>query len=104
MQFTGNEDHSISLLDASRLTKNYRQKAGAGAQLGGFFGKSAIEAIINQSECVGLRIYNAILDDGKPTFVLCGVKANGDDIVNGELAEIAVPCPPNCPGTKELIS
>jgi hypothetical protein len=104
MQFTGNEDHKISLEDASRLTKNYRLGVGSGAQLGGFFGKTAIKAIIDQDECVGLRIYYALLDNGQPTFVLCGVKSDGDDIIAGELAEIVKPCPPFCSNSKELIS
>ena len=102
MVFTGNEDHKITLAEAKNLTANYRLSAGTGAQLGGYFGKSAILDILSQSTCVGMRIYYARLDDGAPTFVLCGVKADGDDMVGGELAEIIIPCPPNCPSSHEL--
>jgi hypothetical protein len=105
MQFTGNEDHGISLVDARQLTSNYRQNTGSGAFLGGYFGKSAIAAIIGQPDCVGLRIYHGILNDGSPTFVLCGVNADGDDLASGELAEVVRPCPPYCSiNTTELIS
>jgi hypothetical protein len=105
MQFTGNEDHKISLADARQLTSNYRQKAGDQAILGGYFGKAAITAILEQQGCVGLRIYYGIFNDSRQTFVLCGVKANGDDITSGELAEVSIPCPPYCSmGSLELIS
>jgi hypothetical protein len=105
VQFTGNEDHRISLEDARILTRNYRNSAGEDPFLGGFFGKNAIAAIIEQPDCVGLRIYHGTLADGSPTFVLCGVKADGDDLTGGELAEVLRPCPPYCSINKtELIS
>jgi hypothetical protein len=105
MQFTGHEDHKISLADARQLTANFREKAEGQAMLGGYFGKAAISSIIEQQGCVGIRIYYGILEDGEPTFVLCGVNADGDDLTNGELAEVIRPCPPYCSiNTTELIS
>lgn len=102
MVFTGNEDHSISLEEAAKLTKNYRESAGAGAFLGGYLSKSAVLEILNQGSCLGLRIYNATSDTGEPTFVLVGVNSNGDDLTDGGLAEFVSACPPYCPDASAL--
>lgn len=93
MSFTGNEDHSITLAAASAMTKDFRD-ANPGAILGGFFGKAAIQAILDQPDCTGIRYYNALTANGDPTLVLVGVKANQDDLVNGLLADYAKPMPP----------
>ena len=85
MSFNPNEDHSITLAAAAELTKAHRD-ANPGAKIGGFFGKNAIEAILAQPDCVGLKYYFAI-ENGQPTLVLCGAKANQDDLYLGLLAE-----------------
>ncbi len=102
MPFTGNEDHSMSLVEAAELTKNYRESVGTGTILSGFFGKTALLGILRQTGCVGMRIYNALLSDGKLTFVLVGVDSEGEDMEDGEIAEIMYPCPPICPGGSTL--
>jgi len=96
MTFTGDEDHSINLDDASKLTANYRKNAGSGAKLGGFFGGTSIKNLLSQPDVVGLRYYYGEKDDGTPVLVLCGVKADGNDVYKGELMEAAIPCPPGC--------
>lgn len=102
MAFTGDEDHSINLEEAAKLTANYRESPGAESFLGGYFSKNAILNILNQQSCVGLRIYNAKTYAGKPTFVLVGVNSSGDDLTGGELAEFVSACPPYCPVASEL--
>jgi hypothetical protein len=92
MSFTGSEDHSITLADASKFTGNYRESM----ILGGYFGKDAISKIIDQDGCVGIRIYHALDDDRKPQFVLVGVDSDEKDMEEGELAERAILCPPQC--------
>lgn len=93
MSFTGNENHSITLADASKMTKDFRDN-NPGAVLGGFFGRDAIEAILAQTDCVGIRYYNAETSTGEHTIILVGAKANQDDLANGLLAEFARPNPP----------
>ncbi len=102
MAFTGEEDHGMSLEEAAKLTANYRQSVSAGTMLGGFFGKTAILSILNQTGCVGMRIYNGQFKDGAATYVLVGVDAAGEDLEDGEIAEICLPCPPNCPVSSTL--
>lgn len=43
-----------------------------------------------------IRYYYGEEDDGIPVLVLVGADANEDDLTEGELAELAPPCPPNC--------
>ena len=104
MPFTGNEDHSISLNDAANLTRNFRETATPGTTLSGYFSKTGINKLLNQSGCVGIRIYYAKADDGKPAFVLVGANAAMDDLYNGEIAQHSIDCPPFCPHANPLNS
>ncbi len=103
MAFTGNEDHSISLKDAAKLTANYRKNAGPNAILAGFFGKETLKKILDQDDCVGIRFYYGQDDMGTPKMVLVGTKANEDDLIDGIIAERSWPCPPNC-GNKNVLN
>lgn len=97
MSFTGNEDHDISLDDAKKWTANYRS-ANPGAIKAHFFGKQAIQDILNQTNCVGIRIYYANDDRGNKHLVIVGADASENDLYNGKLAEKSMPCPPYCGG------
>lgn len=101
-QYTGHENHSISLADAIRFTKNYRDTMPAGSLLAEYFGKDAIQSILSQSGCVGLRIYNGKNDAGSVVFVLVGVDSRGQDLTSGPLGEWGFPCPPFCDTAKVL--
>lgn len=97
MAFTGNENQSISLEEAIELTTRYRKSAGPGANLAGFFGKTILQKILSQSDCVGIRIYHGLKkEDDSLTFVLVGADSNEKDLYDGDLAEYATPCPPFC--------
>lgn len=104
MSFTGNEDHSISLADAAQLTKNYRDNNPTDATLAHYFGEKAILKILAQEECVGIRIYYAQTDDGTKQLVITGVKADGDDMYEGKLADRSYLCPPDCSSLNPLNS
>ncbi|MFT5724664.1 MAG: hypothetical protein ACI9JN_001783 [Bacteroidia bacterium] len=93
MSFNPNQNHSITLVIAAAMTKDYRD-SNPGATLGGFFGKDALQAILNQPNCVGISYYYA-LDGAAPTLVLVGAKAEEDDMINGLLADHGLPNPPN---------
>ena len=58
----------------------------------------------NQEGCVGIRIYYAKTQDDKMSLVLTGVKNNGDDMYDGELAEHGPLCPPLCSSSNPLNS
>ncbi len=92
--FTGKEQHFISLVEASLLTRKYRTSAGRGAVKGGFFSCLIYERILGQKGCLGVRSYFAALNDGTPTLVLVGVDEAGNDMIRGVLGDDAFPCPP----------
>ncbi len=95
MSFTGNENHAITLATAATWTRNYRT-ANPRATKGHFFGKTAIQNILNQSGCVGIRIYYALDDAGAQQLVISGASSNENDLCDGLLADRGVACPPNC--------
>lgn len=103
MGFTGNEDHSITLEEAAELTKNYRDTISSEDVRAGFFGKTTLLNILEQPDCVGIRIYYGLSDEDIPQMVLVGADSDERDLVDGVLAERASPCPPVC-DTSSILS
>lgn len=93
MSFNPNENHSITLAEASVMTKAYRD-ANINSKIGGFFGKDAVQEILNQIDCVGLKFYFA-LDNGNLTLVLCGATTDENDLYLGYLADDCKEDPPH---------
>lgn len=104
MSFTGNEDHSITLTEASELTARFRDNMPWDDTIAEFFGKAALLAILEQEDCVGIRLYYGFDDQMRPSVVAVGAKANQDDLVNGELAQHAKRCPIYCSTANDLNS
>lgn len=102
MAFTGSEEHHITLSQAAEYTKNFRTKPVVPSVKGGYFGRNILEEILKQDGCVGIRCYYGQNDNNAPSLVLVGVDANGDDLTEGTLADIWVPCPPVCGKTNSL--
>lgn len=102
--FKGDENHDISLAEAAEMTARFRDTISAGDKIGGFFGKTAIKNILQQEGCVGIRYYYGLDGNDKPVLVLVGVDANGDDLYQGNLAEVSFPCPTYCSTANELNS
>ena len=100
--FTGNENHHISLQEASEMTRAYR-KTQPGQTIAHFFGKQALMDILNQSNCVGVRIYYA--NDpitGQKHLVIVGAEPNMNDISSGLIAERGMSCPSYCSKSNQL--
>jgi hypothetical protein len=95
-QFTGNENHVISLDQAVKLVQNYQASPRVPTIKGGFFSRSIFDKILAQNGCVGVRFYYAQKDDGTSTIVLVGVDSMANDLTNGVLGDIVTPCPPFC--------
>lgn len=99
IMFSGYENHDIPLDLASAWTKNFREaNPDPNTVKAHFFGREAIDKILAQEECVGIRIYYAIDEAGKKHLIVAGVKEDGMDIYNGLLAERTFTCPPFCGG------
>ena len=103
MSFTGSEDHSITLAEAAIMTKAFRD-ANPGKIIANFVGKDAIQAILDQPGCVGIRFYNAVNAAGQNTLVLVGADAAENDMDTGLLANQLKPCPTYCSTANPLNS
>jgi len=104
MSYTGNEDNSIDLEEASELTQNFRDNSASGTTIGHYFGKTRINAITAQDDCVGIRIYYGQTTTGQKQLVIVGVDSNGDDLYEGLLADKSQPCPSACSAANPLNS
>lgn len=104
MAITGKEDHRISLAEAAKLTKAYRNAGAPEAIKSHFVNRGIIDEILAQKGCAGLRLYHAKHPDGSPTLVIVGADAQGTDFHEGTIAQQIVPCPPNCPPSNPLNS
>lgn len=96
MSITGKEEHDISLLTASTMTKNYRDTITTGTTIAHYFNRAIIDAILDQQDCTGIRMYYALDNDGRKQLVLTGVDSSGNDLYNGVLGDRSVCCPFNC--------
>lgn len=95
---------NIDLTSACALTANYRKSAPAGTIKAELFSKEAVQEVLDQRACVGLRIYYGLDESGVQHLVLVGTDADGEDLYNGQLREMSIPCPPNCPTDSPLYS
>lgn len=88
-------NHDIALEDAARLTATYRLQNPEDPK-GGFFGKQALQKLLSQQECVGIRFLYGAKEDKTPVMVLVGVDTFGGDMFFGQFMEMSMGCPPFC--------
>jgi hypothetical protein len=86
--------HRITLRAAQQVITRYRNFA---AEQGGAFSREAIQQLLDQKGCAGLRFYYGMHPDGSPALVLVGHNAKGEDLHPGVVLEEHLPCPPFCP-------
>lgn len=95
----------IPLEEAIELTHAFQQsEIGKNQTISAVFEKNIIEQILNQDGCEGIRIYNALNDEGKITFVLVGYDKDEKDKTDGFIADHAFICPPNCTNEKSPLN
>lgn len=69
-----------------------------------FAGKNKLNLILDQEDCIGIRIYDGYDAEGEiANRVLVGVDAMGEDMVSGIILEDLIPCPKACSNTTSLI-
>ena len=85
--------NQIPLPEAVELVNRFR--SGSAIQ-GVMFPAAAIQAILAQPGCTGVRCYFARKVTGEPNLVLVGVDAQGDDMKAGVLLDDGLLCPPHC--------
>lgn len=96
-------DHDIGMTEAREMIGRYRRanpgKIGASA-----FTKVALDRVLAQEGCTGVRMYFGLNPDGTSCLILVGVDELGNDLDEGEMAERGFPCPPFCPTNSALDS
>lgn len=97
-------DHRITRAEAAAMTRRFREAAGAKAERGGLFPREAVQQLLAQKGCEGLRYYFGRKDDNSSALILVGVDATGNDMAGGMLLEWSYPCPPVCGGPDDLNS
>jgi hypothetical protein len=94
--FTGFEDHSIELSDASALTRNYRRNTGTGATKGHYFSRAALEQLLSQEDVVGIRYYYTRDSRDRQGLVLVAVQESGSDLTDGFVFGNGIPTSSFC--------
>lgn len=92
----GNENHDITLSEAAEMTARFRATISDSEKISGVFGKDIFTKILEQSGCTGIRYYYGLDDNNKKVLILVGVTQNGNDMVDGIIAEASFPCPSIC--------
>lgn len=99
---TGNESHDISLNEAAAMTKRFRESGPSTQIIAHFFGGAAINAILQQTGAVGIRIYYGLNEENQKQLIVTGVNSAGNDLYQGLLAERSVTCPIDCSSANPL--
>ena len=87
----------ISLNEAKSMTHAFQNSSlGTNQTIAGLVDKTNLLTLLNQEGCTGVRIYNALNEEGKITYVLVGVNANNEDMTNYILDKCNL-CPTDCP-------
>lgn len=93
----------ISLIDASLMTEKFRIKF-PNESMAYLYSAEVFQSILTQENCVGLRIYNGIDENGRLQTVLVGVDEDDNDLYLGEIYDRALVCPPKCAASNPLNS
>jgi hypothetical protein len=101
-QYTGNENHVITLDQAVKYVQNFTNNPTVPNIKDAYFGRNIFDKILAQPGCVGVRYYYGKKDDGSAAVILVGVDSGGNDLTQGILGDDAKPCPPWCPVASPL--
>lgn len=90
-------NHRIKLTDAAAQTKRHREGGPHRRGDSGAFNAKAVQGLLAQPGCVGLRYYLGRDAAGAQSMILVGVDAKGNNMSRGMLLNSQLPCPPFCP-------
>jgi hypothetical protein len=93
----------ITLAAGSKMTKSFRTNY-PNATKAVYYTADVYEDLLAQTGCVGIRIYNAINEDGKLTNVMVGVDRFGNDMTTGKVYDMGSLCPTVCSSNNALNS
>jgi len=79
-EYSGKEGRVVPLSLSKKWVANFRESNPKHTHAF-YFGCELFENLLNEPECVGIRIYYAQDDDGSPKMVLIGVDKKGNNIL-----------------------
>ncbi|MEK7728551.1 MAG: hypothetical protein AAB354_09070 [candidate division KSB1 bacterium] len=88
--------HEVSLQEAGELTARFQENLLPGQPKGGFFGKQALQRLLDHPECVGLRCFFGANKEGARVMVMLCVDKFGAERCDGPMVELSLGCPPFC--------
>ena len=97
------EDHEVGLTLARDLISRSK-RANPGQPSAGALNRGALDAILQQAGCEGMRIYFGEKPDGTRTLVIVGMDEFGNDLDEGLILDHTILCPPLCPLNSALDS
>jgi hypothetical protein len=96
-------DHEVGLTEARDLIARSK-RANPGQPSAGLVNREALDAVLAQKDCQGVRIYFAQKADGVRTLVIVGMDEFGNDLDEGLILDRLPLCPPLCPVDSALDS
>ena len=88
----------ITVEEAVKITHAFQNsEIGKDQTISGIIEKDIIIEILNQENCEGINIYNALNEDGKITFIFVGYDKENNDMTYGKIADRITLCPEVCP-------
>ncbi|MBK8584712.1 MAG: hypothetical protein IPN88_04435 [Bacteroidetes bacterium] len=98
MAFTGNEDNIIPFSEGAVLTKKFRNESKPTDIIANYYSKDSIQALLEQSGCVGIRAYFGKNADDQLCLVIVGVDAEENDLIGEDFVCVdnGISCPNNC--------
>lgn len=88
-------DHEVGLTAARGLIASSK-RANPGQPSAAAITRPALEALLAQSGCSGVRMYYGQKPDGVRTLVLVAMDEMGNDLDEGLIMDQVIPCPPFC--------
>lgn len=98
MYLNKNTGSIISQETAEELVASYQEK-NPDEIISSFIGSNNIKALLNQEDCIGIRIYNGYDNtENKISLVVVGVDSNEKDMLKDAIIyDRMATCPPLCP-------
>lgn len=81
MSFDGTEGEFYTPREAGEFTRRYRT-ARINPIEGGFIGREKLQAILDQDDCIGVRVYLGLEPDNSMNFVFVGADNEQNDILD----------------------
>ncbi len=104
MEINENTGGEITLADAQKYVGAFRTKYPNEVKAF-FIGKTSVNKILDQANCIGIRIYNGYDANANClNLVMVGIDDQGKDMTDGVIMDQMKTCPSHCDNTSSLMN